>query len=144
MCYIHMYLLITWKLLQHITGRIRRHLHLCQTERQDGLICTETNICLFFCLFSFWGFGAFLGVFCFQIWQETVKILLSGLLPLLQKGEVHVRTRENNISFRHFYIRGRDRYLQHHDETIILIAEPHLFLHFLRFLTLSISLEEQI
>lgn len=34
-------------------------------------------------------------------------------------------------------------YLEHHHKTVVLVVEPHLLLHFLCFLSLSVSLEGQ-
>ncbi|KAG7228612.1 hypothetical protein INR49_013298 [Caranx melampygus] len=89
-------------------------------------------------------FPTWFGVFCFQVRKETVKILLSGLLPLLIKRQETViegeRKRNNLVPT---YMCICVSYLEHHHKTVIFIVEPHLLLHFLCFLSLSVSLEGQ-
>lgn len=100
-----------------------------------------------FSSFCFLGLSTCFWVFCFQVRQETVKVLLSGLLSLLEsKKDMKVIEKNNkkkttpSISYMCTCI----CYLKHHRKTVILITEPHLFLHFLCFLSFSVSLEGQL
>ena len=89
-------------------------------------------------------FPTFFRVLCLQVRQETVEILFSGRLFLLEnkkQGEVLLGKKPSKQLVT--YMRVCSCYLEHHHKTVFLITEPQLFLRFLCFFSLSVSLEGQ-